>query len=245
MNIENVLAQYGLKERQAKIYLACLEMGSATVLKISQKAGTPRSTTEVVLESLLRQGFVSSFHKKRAKYFSAEDPRKIVGLAKQKLDLLEQTLPQFMARYGKSKVRPTVRFYQGKSGMKLILEEILNEAQEVASITSAQDLYTVLDEYSEFVRRRVEKRIPVRAITIDSPFARERQRLGPQELREVRLVPESFDYHGMVYVWKNKIAMFSLEHDLVALVIESPTLAKMQLAMIDLIWQSLPPAPRY
>ena len=39
---ENELQQLGLSEKEAKVYLASLELGSTSVLEISKKAGLKR-----------------------------------------------------------------------------------------------------------------------------------------------------------------------------------------------------------
>jgi len=239
MDLEKTLKNYGLSEKQAKIYLACLELGSASVQKISQKAGLARSTTYEVLETLKAQGLISTFQKKRVQYFSAEEPQKVINLAKEKANLMEQALPQLRAMYGQAKTQPTVRFYQGKQGMKLIVEEMLKEAKEVLAFSSADDLFATLDYFPGFVEKRVKQKIPARVILRDSAKARERQRLGSQELRQVKIIPADYEYHGLVFIWDKKIAMFSFKDDLTALIIESEELAKIQKAMFGIIWRGL------
>lgn len=239
MDLEKTLKNYGLTEKQAKIYLACLELGSTSVQKISQKAGLPRSTSYELLETLQQQGLVSTFQKKKVRYFSAEEPEKVVNLAKQKAESLEQSLPHLRALYGKAKIRPTVKFYQGKQQMKLVLDEILKEAKELLAFSSADDLFATLEYFPEFVKKRVKQKIPTKVILRQSAKAKERQRLGPQELREVRIIPADYEYHGLVFIWDKKIAMFSFGKELVALIIESEELAKVQKAMFEVIWHSL------
>jgi sugar-specific transcriptional regulator TrmB len=216
MDLEKTLKNYGLSQKQAKIYLACLELGSASVAKISQKAGLARSTSYEVLESLKQQGLVSTFQKKKVQYFSAEEPQRVINLAQEKANLLEQALPQLRAIYGQAKVQPTVRFYQGKQGMKLILDEVLAEAKETLTFSSADDLFATLEYFPEFVKKRLKRKIPARVILRDSKKARERQRLGPQELRQVKIIPPDYEYHGMIFV------------------------AKIQRTMFEVIWQGLP-----
>jgi sugar-specific transcriptional regulator TrmB len=238
MNLEKVLENYGLTEKQAKIYLACLELGSASVQKISRKAGIARSTCYEILESINLLGLVSKFQKKKIINFNAEAPRQLIRLTQNKASLLEEVLPEFDARYGEARVRPTVRFYEGKTGMKLILEEILQDnPKEVFTFGAAEDLFATLDrDFPEFVKRRIKHKILARVILRDSEKARERQRLGQQELREVRIIPARHEYHGSVFVWAKKIAMFSYKPDLVALVIESDELARLQRIMFELVW---------
>ncbi|TSC76638.1 MAG: transcriptional regulator TrmB [Parcubacteria group bacterium Gr01-1014_31] len=241
MNLEQTLKDFGLTEKQAKVYLACLELGSASVQKISRKSGLPRSTCYELLERLCQQGFASTYKKKNIQYYGAEDPQKVIVLAKDKVELLEQAFPELRALYGAAKHRPTVRFYQGTLGMKLILEEILAEAREVRSFGAAEDLFTTLDKiFPEFVKKRVQKKISVQVILRESPKARERQQLGPQHLRVVKIIPESYRYHGNIFIWGNKIAMFSFRKDLVALVVESDELTQVQTAMFDALWNTLP-----
>jgi len=239
MNLEKILENYGLNQKQAKIYLACLEMGSASVQKISQKAQISRSTAYEILEVLRNQGLISTFLKKKVKYYSVEDPQKAIDLLKEKSALMENAMPQLRAMYGKTKFRPTVRFYQGKEQMKMILEEMLSEAKEIMAFSSADDLFSTLDYFPEILKKRIKLKIPNRVILRDTQKGRERKKLGSKELRQVRLVPSTYDYHGMIMVWENKIAMYSFQKDMEALVIESEVLASTQKAMFEVIWDFL------
>src|SRR3989344_1715799 len=112
MNLEKVLKQYGLNERQARIYLACLELGSSSAQKISKKVDLARSSCYEILEQLKKQNLITAFQKKTVRYFSAEDPRHLIMQTKEKMAILEQALPQLQAVYKTSTTQPTVRFYQ-------------------------------------------------------------------------------------------------------------------------------------
>ena len=240
MNLSTILKQYGLNEKQAKIYLTCLELGSSSVQKISKKAELARSSCYEILESLKKQGLISEFKKKTIRYFSAEDPKKIITQAQEKATLLEKALPQFNAIYKKTGDQPTVRFYKGKEGMKLILDEITKEATELLSFGSVDDLWELLGDYwYTFVKKRIKNKIPARVILRDSVKARERQRLGVKELREVRIMLKDFEHHGIIFIWQNKIAMFSFENEHMALVIENKILAQSQRIMFEMIWEGL------
>jgi|SRR3989344_4925393 len=244
MNLSVVLKNYGLNEKQAKIYLACLELGSASVSKISKLSGLARSACYEILEVLKTQGLISTFQKKKIKWFSAEDPHLLVHRAKDKTNLLEAALPQFLQSYGQVKNRPNIRFYDGVEGMKNILEEILKETKsEVLNFSSVDDLYAVLGDkfFKEYVVKRLAKKISAKVILRESPMAYQRQRLGPKQLREVRFIPAAWEFHGITLIWENKIAMFSLQKNLAALVIESSELSKMMKTMFYLIWNQLPP----
>lgn len=241
MNIKNVLKQLGLNDRHTTIYLSCLELGSASIQKISEKSGFARSTCEVVLKSLSQKGFVTSFRNKKSRYFSPEDPKKLISTAQEKVKVLEEALPQFSARYFKGGVLPTVRLYQGEIGIKSVLREILSEATELVSFGSIDDIYDSLgDFFPKFTAERIKRKIPLRVILRDSIQAQKRQQLGPQQLREVRIIPETNEFSSVTFVWNNKVAMCSLKDGIVAFVVESGELANVQRTMFELVWQTIP-----
>ena len=161
MKLDKILINYGLTEKQAQVYLACLELDSAPVQKIALKSALPRTTVYEVLELLKRKSLVSSFLKKKVRYFTAQDPNQLVKIAQNNVDELKEALPNFNAIFGKNRNKPTTRFYEGKQGMKIILEEILDEAKEIMSFVSADDLFSELgDDFYRFVERRFKKKIP-------------------------------------------------------------------------------------
>src|SRR3989344_1343629 len=216
MHIKVVLRQLGLNERHAAIYLACLELGSASVQKISEKSGLARSTCEFALKSLVEKGFVTSFKKKNVKNFSPEDPKKLVSLAKERVKLLEEALPQFTVRYFKGGSLPMVR------------------------LDSIDDIYAVLGHFfPKFTAERVKRKIRLRTILRRSVLAEKRQETGAQELREVRIISEEYDVTSVTFIWNNKVAMCSLRDGVVAFVIESKELATIQKTMFELIWNTL------
>ncbi len=240
MQIKKVLEQYGLKEMHATIYLACLELGSASIQKISQKSGFARSTCEAVLESLHEKGFVTTFRKKNIRYFSPEDPKKLISLAKDKVTLLENALPQFGALYYKGDTSPVSRLYEGEDGIRLVLQEILDEAKELSSFGSIDDIYTAVGDYfPKFTKERIKRSIPLKVILRDTSLARERQRLGSEQLREVRLMSENNNLSSITFIWNNKLAMCSFKEKIIALVIQSEELASVQKTMFEMIWNNL------
>ncbi len=241
MPLIKALENYGLTKKQAKTYLACLELGLSSVQRISQRANLPRSTCYEALESLRKKGLMSTFRKKGIKCFSAETPKKIIDEAQRKTELLKDTLPQLQAIENRAGTQPSIRFYQGKEGIKTVLKEMLKEAHEVFAFSSAEDIFAILEDYfPKFVQQRIKRKTPMRVILRDSPKARERKRLGPQELRKVKIIPAEYEHHGVIVVWNHKIAMFSLKEQLEVVVIESKDLTAVQKASFDFIWNSLP-----
>lgn len=121
--LEKTLIKLGLSDKEAKVYLALLELGQDTVQHIAQSAQIRRPTAYVILEKLLRLGLVSTLAKERKTLFIAESPRELVNVLDHQLHeleerqkLLNQTLGQLMARHA-TKDKPIVRFFEGVDGL--------------------------------------------------------------------------------------------------------------------------------
>lgn len=239
--LSKTLENIGLTKKQAKTFLALLELGSSPIGKIAKKADLARSTTYEALEALKKRNLVSTFKKKKVNYFTAEEPRRIVLENKKKTKELIEALPELESLQLKSKVQPEVRFYQGKKGLKTVIEEMLEEKNEILAISSTDDLFNVLEFYfPKFVQRRIKRKIPIRTIFRESEKARERKALGKEQLRKAKLMPKEYEFHGVIAIWKNKVAMVSLKEEVNALVLASGELYQMYKALFNYIWDSLP-----
>ena len=238
MQIKNGLKKIGLNQKQAEIYLAVLELGSATVSMISKKSGILRTSCYDVFEVLSRKGIISSLTKKKIKYFSVDDPRNLIDIEKQRLDSLENIIPQLRARYALAKDSPQTSLYQGAEGMKQVFEDLLKvKNKEILSFGSIEDLSKFMGEYhQDIIKRRIGNKIVSRVILKDSPSARQRQQVGMKQLRRVKIIPKSFDVRGILVIFDNKIALFSFIKDYIAVVIDNKQISDILRTMFEYIW---------
>lgn len=241
MMIEKALKELGLKNNAIQCYIACLELGSSTVLRISKRAQLPRSTCDILLTHLQEQGLVSTFRKKKTRYFSAEDPRKILSHLKEKTKNIEDILPRLLKLYGQAGTPATLRSYKNKEGVRLVLNEILEDnPKELLNFSWADDVFERLpDVFPAFVQKRIQQKISVKVITYDTEFSQQRQKRGKDDLREMRLMPKTNEFHAMTSIWNKKMALFSLDKELSVIIIESAELAYMQRTIFFSLWNNL------
>lgn len=131
------LKKLGLSDKEAKVYLASLELGPSPMKDIAKQAHLNRATTYVIIDSLIEKGLASSFSKGKKKYFSAESPDRLLSLlhlkeheAKEQEREFKRILPELRQVYDTSGERPRVRFFEGKKGIAAIQEDILNTKTE-------------------------------------------------------------------------------------------------------------------
>lgn len=133
-----MLIRLGLSEKEAKVYLATLELGTDTAQNIATKADMNRATTYVILEKLMNQGLATTSEEGKKTVFTASDPHELTHyLEEQKREIeskkqyLDSAISQLMAIYNAKSGKPTVRFYQGGEGMAA-LNSALPEASLLA-----------------------------------------------------------------------------------------------------------------
>src|SRR4051812_11252942 len=102
MDIPNVLEQIGLTSKQALVYLALLELGSASVQSIAQKAGLKRPTTYLILDELQQKGVVSLVPQKKS-LFTAESPERLLSDIHRKEEVFKRFLPELLALHNHKK----------------------------------------------------------------------------------------------------------------------------------------------
>ena len=154
---ENDLKQLGLSDKEAKVYLAVLELGPSTATQIAQKAEINRPTAYVQIENLMKLGLMNSHEKGKKTYFVAEPPERLQELVRKNQTEIEERgrrlkeiLPELQVLFDSAEERPKVRFYEGKEGLKAINEDVFRiKKQEILSIYSA-DFYEKFITKSDF-----------------------------------------------------------------------------------------------
>ena len=140
----STLMKLGLSEKEAKVYLAALELAKDTAQNIAKKADVNRPTAYFILEKLMELGLVSTLDEGKKTLFVAEDPRELKNvLEREKLDLEErakelgESMNQFTALYNAKQDKPRVRYFEGEDGLEAMDRYGRNiyKGKEILSIT--------------------------------------------------------------------------------------------------------------
>lgn len=242
------LIEFGLSDKEARIYLSLLESDTSMVQEIAKNAGVNRSSTYVVLESLKRKGLVFSTEGKQ-KYVAAspetilqqiEDASTKTKAIKEKISGI---LPDLKALHKETKHKPSVRVFQGKQAIRQIHESALNAPR--GSLMRAFSQPSVMENIEEgyFLKlseRRVKKGIHLKAIFPQS--IRKWKNIDEVDnkklLAEFRLLPhETQPLSSDFRIYEDKIALTSLKDEF-GIIIESKEIADVVKFIFDLAWKS-------
>ncbi len=241
MEVAEALKSIGLSEREIKVYLACLRLGSATVNRISKEAGTFRTYTYDISRSLMERGLVSSVMRGRVQCFEASDPERILEMLEEKEDQVKEILPQLRKMKSSVTKKPSVDFFEGLAGLKVIHDTILRERpKEISVYGNPEQHYDIMKFYlPRFVKERVKLGIKARVVVKDSKVAREWMKgREKEELRQTRFFPrQPGEFPSVTYMWNNKIAYFTVEKKIIAVIIEDESIANAQKTVFENVWK--------
>ncbi len=240
MDLINLLQKAGLKDKEAKAYLACLELGAASVQAIAQKSGLKRTTTYDVVEGLLSKGFIIQSRNKKRKVYVAEDPKNILSLLKLQEEKFKQALPELRSIFNSLIEKPKIEYYEGVAGLETVYRDTLKSKGAILAYGSIDDMWSIMSKefIKEYVAERIKRNIFERAIVPATKEAKEYARKNKKELREFRFVdPERVRFYNEINIYNDKVAIISFK-DKVGLIIQSRQIADTQRAIFELAWQA-------
>lgn len=239
------LLRLGLSEKEAKVYLAALELGSAPASKIAQKSGLNRPTTYVILEKLSNQGLVTSYDKGKVQFFTAEDPEQLARLIReQERDLelraneLKDKLPELKALFGGGE-RPKVYLYDSTSGASNYFYSRLKQGDDIYGFTNYDEIKRIGAE-DEDPQERLRKNVTTHLVytSLNGPV---KDATSKTQLREAKFVEKKdFSFESSITVAPKRGVIFMLSPKTnTSLVIDNPQLAESLKAIFDLIWNKI------
>lgn len=252
MEFVTELKKIGLSDKEAGVYLACVELGAATVQMIARKAKVVRATTYVVLEALAKMGLVTEFKEGKKTLFMPEPPRQLLRVldrqreaVEEREDLLKRMLPELQALLKANGERPSVRYFSGKEGLRAIRQEIVlytKPGSEIVSLTPADYLEGVFPEDDHtFYRQRAAKGIRSKTIFTTTSEEFKRRLLSPEfaELSErIYIAPKYFSSRSGLTVFEDRIAMSTYSGVAGGVVISNRSMAEMMRAFFYFAWHA-------
>jgi len=246
MTIEKQLEQLGFNEKEAKVYLASLQLGQDTAWHISRKCGLKRSTTYFVLSELVERGLISVWKTKKATLFRAANPKKLFTQIKRKEETLTEIFPLLQSIYNFDEDRPNIHIFEGREGMRQIYAEIveyLGRGKEILCWGDISHIWDLLEDVTQkYLTQARSRRFEIKEILNEKEGNKEyvksiRKNKNPNH--QIRFLPEEKSFSGNDnIVFGDKLAVFSTQNKLFATVIESQDISRSYKILFDLAWQN-------
>lgn len=239
MELIKTLQKAGLTNKEAKVYLAVLELGETTINRAAKKSKVKRSTVYLLVESLKEKGLVSAIKRNKKLFFCAEDPRVLEKQIEEKKKAVGEAMPELLSIMNLIDKKPSIRYFEGSEGIKNVYLDTLDYSdQEILAWFSESFLKFDADFfYKKYIPARIKNKIWLRAILPDSEEMRELQKSNSQNFRKTKLIPkEKFDIKIEISLYgKNKIGIMSYEEE-IGMIIESQKIFEALKCIFEIMW---------
>jgi len=239
------LKEFGLKEKEASVYLALLQMGEGRAHDIAHKANIARPTVYDILERLATEGLVGSYDKRKIRYYIANDPEQIKRNLAEKQRTFESVLPELKSLYNTLKSKPKISFFEGVEGIKTVFSDTLMAPnKQLKGILSMDDLFKIpgREFMDDYVKRRVNLGFSLRVIRSKPKEIAETWPTSNAEKRELRYAPVSMVFEMTTYIYGNKVGIISTAKENFGMIIESEEFARTMDFLFEALWQISRPA---
>lgn len=265
-SITSFLSQLELSQTEITIYLTLFKTGPLNISKLSSQIKTPRTTTFENCEKLINKGLISHISSKNNKLLKAESPTRVelliakqkveVNTQKQKINQLEQGLPQFLRSAiqfkSNSNTNRDISNITIVSGKENVYNQIIKDILKAELVYSFTNLDKMISIYPDTLKTwiNIYKKIPHRQfwdITLDTPQTR--MNLSRKSKIKIqyyaKLLPKDNQFFNSEIsthmMYNNKVALFQFEpNNVKGFLLESPILYESFVGLHKTMWDFLP-----
>lgn len=246
-NLIKELMEIGLSEKEARVYLASLELGPETAQKIAAKATVSRPNTYIAIESLSKRGLMSSFQKGKKKYICAQNPKLLQRILQEEKESIERKsaayqalLPELSEITSTLENHPSVQVFDDLAGLVSVQDDIISSASHT------KKLYTIaaVDEARRFITSKSMKptwqKLQEAAVHVKSIYTsrEDAQHHSTMNWESRRLDINKFPFRGEFVVYGDKVAMIAYRSRISCIIIKDKIIAETFISLFELAWEA-------
>lgn len=240
------LKQFGFNDKEAKIYLAGLELGSTSVLELSRRTRLPRTTLYPILEDLRRRGFFRYGKQKRRSVYTAESPSTLEKQLLAREKVFSGIVPRLEAMVGTVREGAGVTLFEGSDGFRQLWRKIFRSGvKEYRLITSAAGLIDFVSEpylIKNIIAERKKRGIKSLQLIPASPLGKKIVAKDYFELRESRFLPRDAQLPATIIIFGDEVAFITTRKENTMILVTSGETAITHRALFNLLWSSARPS---
>jgi sugar-specific transcriptional regulator TrmB len=240
------LVRAGLDPKEAKFYIAVLEMARPTVSDVAAQAGISRTNAYDVARRLARRGLLSitetggstSGQARGKTVLAACDPGHLLDELQERKDLLEGLVPQLRAVLVKTGAKPRVRYLEGAAGIRTALFETLEWTSPLRGILSMRDVLSVPGDSAmrDYIAGRRERGLKLRVVRSEEHDSDAGWPSSEEDLRETRFAPAEYPFTMTSIIGTDAVVLISSRKEGFALIIESYEYTQAQSNLFEVLW---------
>ncbi len=247
-DIIDLLSRLGLKNREGRIYLACLANKDGLFIhEIVKETRVIRSTVDMTTKRLTQRGFLTKVKVGRRFRFFAQAPEAILFRQKQLVEDLEQVVP-LLSKISGQKKDMEILYFEGQQGFRQVHNDILLQLKfasdvkkDILSFSSGTDFMRLYPQIKSFITKRIKNGSWYRGITHRTAASIPEWSSNAKALRTVKFIgDEAYDFRMDVQIYADNVALYSTSAPVGGVIIRNEKIADSMRALFNLVWKSLP-----
>lgn len=245
-DLRDALAAFGFDDKESQIYLAGLQIDSATVLELAKQTGLPRTTIYPIIENLRRRGYFRLRKEKGHTHYVAEPPATFLKRLEERQEKFKDILPSLEALRGTKGDAVGVTMYEGSDGFRQFWQKLFRSGvKEYCLLTSAVGLREYVHEdylIKHIIATRMKLGIKSRQLIPENLTTKKIVANDGEELRESRFLPASISLPATMLIFGKEVAFVTTRKENSVILVASGDIAVTLQSSFELMWQSAKPA---
>jgi sugar-specific transcriptional regulator TrmB len=237
-DLVQLLESSGFTEKEASVYLALLELGKGTVTDVSRLTGLKRSIIYVIVEGLIKRGYASELPDMKINTYRATDPSVILVQLKGVAKNFSEMLPILRTLGNTGKTRPKITYHETKEGILKMWDGMSDEDDVfyIYSCVRSEDHFPGITKrwLKGYDRKRhpIGNRHLIPNQTGEIGIAKDFSAAGER----VRCLDELKDINMDFSLYRDRVAITSMEENPFVVVIESEELVRSIRPLFEIAW---------
>ena len=235
--IAEVLARFGLDDKEQAVYLALLPMGTTALLPLARASGLRLTTAQSVIARLAESGLVEVTKRGSRHAYEAHDPEMLALILERQAEEVAGIVPVLRKLKSADSAPAAIRVYWRERRTEIFHQALEAKSKVIHEIVAGRDIQEILGEKFHFTRRRAKAGVRLMSLRVESQEIKKYSRAThARELRDAKFLPREMAFRSSVMFWDDTVAFFTAEPEKLAWTVKSASLAEMMRQTFDLLW---------
>ncbi len=241
-DLVEITKNLGFSTKAAKVYLAALELGEASVQQLAQASKLKRTTLYYILDELVEAGALIFTKTGKKTYYVPEEPTTLLKNVKEKISTFEDSMALLEEKVGYTKNKPRVYFLYGSAGFKATWDMILaTREKQFRIITQGENfLDYVREKYivDEIIATKKKLGVSSKQLITDSAYARKIVAKDIRENRVSKILSPIYKLPFTEIITESIVAFISPRFNNMIFIVENEAFSKTRKSIFESLWDS-------
>ncbi len=238
------LRNLGLSEKEAQVYLALLQLGTATPYRIAKKSGLKRPTAYVIAEELVEKRVITRLLGEEPRQYIAKPVEMVLLAQEAKLIQTRQVLPELKSLTKAEPDKVRTLYFEGPTGFREALHYRMKDQVGktfvgfyAAAAGVAPETLAIMDEWIEDMRKH---QVHMKGLVPKHAFLDTYRAKDAEYGREFKAVPyEKYSSNSVsIDTMDDMVRIIDSRGPLLqAVIIENPRIAATVRQIFQLTWE--------